>query len=635
MCGIAGALSLSPGASVDPEALRTLAAQLVHRGPDADGCYVDPQGRCGLAFRRLSIIDLQTGNQPMANEDGSVQLVFNGEIYNYRALREELRASGHRFVTQSDSEVIAHAYEQWGEECLSRFSGMFAIALWDAERGALLLARDRVGKKPLVYAVFGNTLYFASEAKAILALPGASREVDPQSLHRYLLLQYVPAPHAIFRGFRKLPPASFLRCRAHQTLPAQATSYWAPPRSGPATPARPQDEPTVLRELDERLTAAVARRLVADVPLGAFLSGGVDSSIVVALMHKLGVAPLRTFSIGFRDPRYDETAHARRVAEHMGTEHHEQIVTPQAAEILDTLAHHFDEPFADSSAIPTYYVSRHARAAVAVALTGDGGDECFGGYDRYRALTLAGCLDWLPRPLRSGLAAVSPWLPHGVAKSLGNRAYRFLQALPHAAPRRYLSWMNVFTPGQLAAGYQPLFAARLALDEPVRWFADLFAAGRGPVAAQANRMDVLSYLPYDLLVKVDIASMANSLECRAPFLDHELLEFAHNRPEAWRFAGGGKRILKRWAQNLLPAEILSRPKMGFGVPVGEWFRGELGGVLESAILGPDAVCGRIFRREWLRHLFETHQAGRANHAHGLWALLMLERWAQVWRPTGI
>ncbi|MGD8452059.1 MAG: asparagine synthase (glutamine-hydrolyzing) [Phycisphaerae bacterium] len=632
MCGIAGILSLSPDAPVDPDALRFMAAQITHRGPDDEGYYVDPQRRCGLAFRRLAIIDLDTGNQPLANEDRTIWSVFNGEIYNFRGLREELSEQGHRLATRTDGEVLVHLYERDPARVCEQLAGMFAIAIWDQTRGRLLLARDRLGKKPLVYAIADRRLYFASEAKAILAVPGISPRLDPQSLHRYLLYQYVPAPHSIYVDFHKLPPGTCLQLDADRPCDSIPVPYWRVPQPPPFAGTYEDAK----QQLGELLTRAVEKRLIADVPLGAFLSGGVDSSIVVALMRRLGVSPLRTFSIGFPDRRYDETAHARQVAERFQTEHHEHVVTPQAREILDTLAWHYDEPFADSSAIPTYYLSRWTRESVTVALTGDAGDECFAGYDRYRAVQLAARLDVLPRGLRRGLVRAAAWLPHGRPKTLGRRLYRFLTAMGEPAARRYLAWINIFTPEMLAAGYHPDFARQIDFDEPIAWFENLYEAAPGPPANQAVHVDFHSYLPYDLLTKVDIASMACGLECRCPLLDHEVVEFALSLPLEWRLGpGGGKRILKDWAADLLPPEILNRPKMGFGVPIGEWFRGELRDLVEETILGPHALARRVFRGEWLEGLAAAHLSGQANHEHALWALLMLELWARRWRPAGV
>jgi asparagine synthase (glutamine-hydrolysing) len=632
MCGIAGILSFAPDAPVAGDELRLMAGQLVHRGPDDEGYHVDPQNRCGLAFRRLSIIDVAGGHQPLSNEDGTVWVIFNGEIYNFGALRQELEARGHRFATRTDTEVIVHLYEDLGTECFARLAGMFAIAIWDARRGRLLLARDRFGKKPLTYIVYENRLYFASEAKAILALPGVPRELDPRSLHRYLVFQYVPAPHSIYKGFHKLLPGHYLSVDVGRGTPGgvptlSPQTYWQ------LTPQRFEGGYAEAKErLGQLLRAAVEKRLIADVPLGAFLSGGIDSSIVVALMRELGVSPLRTFSIGFADRRYNEAPHARLVAERFGTEHHEHLVTPQAREVLATLAYHYDEPFADSSAIPTYYVSRWTRQSVTVALTGDGGDESFAGYDRYRAEQLTARLDGVPRPLRRALAAAASLLPHSRPRTLGSRLYRLLAILAEPPAQRYLSWINVFPPAWLAVGYRDEFRDQLDLDEPLRWFEGLHDATGEPAPQRAMRADFASYLPYDLLTKVDLASMACGLECRAPFLDHELVEFALSLPLAWRLgARGGKRILKDWARDLLPKEILSRPKMGFGVPVGAWFRNELRDLLRERLTGAASVCGRVFRREWLDNLIAAHISGRANFEHPLWALLMLELWHERWQ----
>jgi asparagine synthase (glutamine-hydrolysing) len=632
VCGIAGIVSLAPGAAVDADALRTMAAQLVHRGPDDEGYYVDATRCCGLAFRRLSIIDVAGGRQPIATEDGAIQVVFNGEIYNFRELRAELEQCGHRFTTRSDSEVIAHLYEQHGERCFQKLAGMFAIAIWDGRRRRLVLVRDRFGKKPLTYAVHEGRLYFASEAKAILALPGFPREIDPQSLHRYLLFQYVAAPHSIFRGFRKLPPAHFLVLAAEQGRVAEPIAYYALPRP-PRFDGRYRD---AKQRLGELLTRAVERRLISDVPLGAFLSGGVDSSIVVALMYELGVSPLRTFSIGFPDWRYDETAYASRIAGQFKTEHHEHIVTPQAREVLEKLAWHYDEPFADSSAIPTYYVSHWTRQHVTVALTGDGGDECFAGYDRYRAARLSAMFDSWPRSVRGRVARLAgddPPLP----RTLRNRAYRFLRSMTWDAPRRYLSWVAVFQPDLLESAYTPEFAARIDRVAPIREFETMYASSGGDVVERAIRTDFAGYLPYDLLTKVDIASMACSLECRAPFLDHELVEFALSLPIQWRLgrgARGGKRILRDWARTRLPHDLLDRPKMGFGVPIGRWLRDELADLLIERVLAEGSLSRRIFRSARLEEIVGAHLAGAANYEHPLWALLMLELWHDRWRSPG-
>jgi asparagine synthase (glutamine-hydrolysing) len=631
MCGIGGILSLSESGRVGQQALRLMAGELVHRGPDDEGYYLDPYGRCGFAFRRLAIIDPQGGQQPLANEDNTIWVVFNGEIYNFRELRAELERQGHQFRTRCDTEVIVHLYERDGLDLFNQLAGMFAIAVWDERRGRLVLARDRLGKKPLVWALSGGQFYFASELKAIAALAEVPRRVNPLALHFYLLFQYVPAPHSIYEGFGKVPPGCFVELQAGRPETPQPQAYWKLPKPPPFAGTRQEAR----RQLGALLQKAVARRLVSDVPLGAFLSGGIDSSIIVGLMRRLGVHPLRTFSIGFSDPRYDETAYARLVAQHFSTEHHEFTVTPRCGEVLDTLTYHYDEPFGDSSAIPTLYLARQTRSAVTVALSGDAGDECFGGYERYRALEIAAALDLLPSRLRRGLALIGALLPHGAPKTTGRRLYRFFEAVAQAPWRRYLSWVGIFSPQWLAQSYQPDFLARVDFAGPLNWFEHLYREGPGTPAERAMWVDFNSYLPGDLLTKVDIASMACGLECRCPLLDHELVEFALSLPGNWRAGpSGGKRLLKEWGASLLPATILRRGKMGFGVPIGEWFRGELRGLLEEYLLGSQGRCLQILRRPALEALIAGHLSGRDNHEHRLWALLMLELWFRRWKPQG-
>lgn len=626
MCGIAGILSTDPRRPPSAEALRRMSDALVHRGPDDAGVYVDPTGRCGLAFRRLSIIDVEGGAQPLSNEDGTIWIVFNGEIYNFLALREELARRGHVFRTRSDTEVIVHLFEERGAAAFDALDGMFALALWDGRRQELHLARDRLGKKPLVYAQIGDQFLFASETKALLALPDVPRRLDPQALHEYLVFQYVPAPRSIYQRLRRLPPGCRLTL-APGTSPPPPSRYAELPRDrfgGSYDDA--------LRRLDELLVAAVRKRLIADVPLGAFLSGGVDSSVVAVLMQRLGVSPLRTFSIGFDDAAYDEREHARQVARRVGAEHHEFVVTPEALPLLETLAWHLDEPFADSSVIPTWFVSHHTRRSVTVALTGDGGDECFLGYDRYRALQIAGRLGGLPLGLRRGLRRAAGWLPRGRSRSAMHRAYRFLSAIDQPPARRYLNWMQGFAPDVLASAYSPAFAERIDAPVTLAGFDAFFAAGFDPVEA-ANRCDFERYLPFDLLTKVDLMSMACSLECRCPLLDRDLVAFALSLPQEWKMdARGGKRILRDWASAHLPGEILNRPKMGFGVPVGGWFRGPLAPILRDLLTSADAISRRIFRPGFGETLLEEHESGRFSHDYRLWSLLMLELWSRRWHP---
>ncbi|MBI5863456.1 MAG: asparagine synthase (glutamine-hydrolyzing) [Planctomycetes bacterium] len=634
MCGIAGILKFADDGIVDESHLRLMAGELRHRGPDDEGIHVDPQKRCGLAFRRLSIIDVAGGHQPLSNEDGTVWLVFNGEIYNFRDLRRSLTDLGHAFATHTDSEVAVHAYEQWGDEFVARLHGMFALAIWDSRNRRLLLARDRLGKKPLFYAADSQRVCFASESKALLALPDVPRALDATALAAFLFLQYVPAGAlngSAFRGVQQLAPGHAVVFSLDGRDSRMQQPYWHVPRGTERFPGSYAD---AKHRLGELLTAAVEKRLVADVPLGAFLSGGVDSSIVVGLMRKLGVSPLRTFSIRFDDRRYDESGYARLVARHFRTEHHEQTVTPRAREIVETLAYHFDQPFADSSAVPTYYVARHAREHVTVALTGDGGDECFGGYDRYRAAALCAQAARAPRWLRRSVAALGRVLPHGAAKSLGSRLHRLLSVLDLSAADRYLSWvcvfedeLDLFTTAFLDRAMPAPGAARALLT-------DLYDRAGGGAAQRAIYTDFRTYLPFDLLTKVDIASMACSLECRSPLLDHELVEFAQSLPIEWRLGRrGGKRILKDWARELLPAESRDRPEMGLGVPVGEWFRRELAAELRDTLTGRDSLASRIFRMDRVRQLIDEHQSSRANHEHRLWLLYMLEHWRRRWQPA--
>ena len=509
MCGIAGALRLDPSARIDSTLVERMAGAQTHRGPDEDGVYLDPHARAGFAFRRLSIIDVAHSHQPLSNEDETVWLEFNGEIYNFTELRGELIDRGHTFRTTGDSEVIVHAWEEWGAACFERLAGMFAIAIWDQRSGELILARDRFGKKPLCYAIAANRLLFASELKAIVAT-GAPRVIDPAALANYLLYQYVPAPQCIYAGWGKLPPGHFWRIRADGTPQTTPVRYWDIPEA-PPDGGRAMSEEDALDQLDALLTRAVEKRLISDVPLGAFLSGGVDSSIVVGLMRRLGVQPLRTFSIGFPDRRYDERHHARAVAERFETEHHESVVTPDAMTVVDDLAWAYDEPFADSSAIPTLLLSRWTRQSVTVALTGDGGDELFGGYDRYRAANLAARLDWAPSALRGMVAGAGHAIPSGSAKSHSRRLHRLLTAIGEAPAARYRAWIHVFTPALLSSGLRPEWRKAMRIADATGAFDTIYNAAAGTPADRAMRLDMETYLPGDLLQKVDIASMAASI----------------------------------------------------------------------------------------------------------------------------
>jgi asparagine synthase (glutamine-hydrolysing) len=635
MCGITGAVWTEPKLAIDRSVLQRMTEVLRHRGPDDEGCYLTdfrlrpPYGAMpgvALGFRRLSIIDLVGGHQPLANEDESVWVVFNGEIYNFPELRHRLEGSGHTFKTRSDTETIVHLYEDEGLDCFRHLNGMFAIALWDTRLRRLVLGRDRLGQKPLVYRHEAGRLSFASELKSLLEVPGTPRDVDPSAIDEYLTYQYVPHPNTILRGIRKLPPGH-LAVFSEDRLRVQA--YWQPDFNV----ERRMGEAEAGQRLRAELESSVALRLQSDVPLGAFLSGGVDSSLVVAIAQQQSSQPLKTFSIGFPVKEYDETSYARLVAEHLGTDHHEFQVTPHAMEILPKLVWHYDEPFADSSAIPTWYVSQLTRSHVTVALSGDGGDELFAGYPRYRAVAAAATLDRL-WPLRRVFGA-RLWqsLPSSSRqKSFLRRFKRFCEVLRTPPLRRYLDWIGIFNEAGRAQLYSDEFVRRLPDSDPAEFLQAALAraAARDPVTAFALT-DLTTYLPCDLMTKVDIASMAHSLECRQPFLDYRVVELAASLPIQLKFRRGrGKRLLRAAFQDVLPREIWSRSKMGFGVPLDHWFREELRELTHDVLLG-EAACRRgYFRPERVRRLVEEHESGRFNHCYRLWTLLVLELWMQRW-----
>jgi asparagine synthase (glutamine-hydrolysing) len=626
MCGIAGIASVQGG--LFGERVRQMSSALAHRGPDAEGYWDDD--RCALGHRRLAIIDLSpAGRQPMANEDGTIQLTFNGEIYNFQSIRRELEAAGHLFRTRTDSEVIVHAYEQWGVDCVKRFRGMFAFGLWDRRRRRLLLARDRVGKKPLFYTQREGQLLFASELQALLADPSTPRDVDLAAIDAYLSLGYVPAPSTAFRSIRKLPPAHWATFDLTGDEPAfRCERYWQL-RYEPKPTLKPDEAAAALRE---KLVEAVRLRLTSDVPLGAFLSGGIDSTIVVGLMAALSDRPVKTFSIGFEDADFDELPHARRVAERWSTDHHEFIVKPDALGILPMLVRHFGEPFADSSAVPTYYVSKMTRSHVTVALNGDGGDESFAGYERYLGNRWAQRASGIPgfAPAVSGLASLLP--ATAGARSRTRAARRFLSAAGQPVGARYARWVGAstghFTDEAKRSLYDGPLLELLDRSEAVGWIDGLFSgsAGLDPIDA-AMSVDVESYLPYDLLVKVDITAMSNGLEARSPFLDHEVMELAAKLPVGMKLRGTtSKYILREAFADLLPPENAGRRKMGFGVPLGNWLRGPLRPLLEDVLLSERAAARGYFRREPLRSRVLDHLQNGIDHGYMLWNLLMLELW---------
>ncbi|MFL6231239.1 MAG: asparagine synthase (glutamine-hydrolyzing) [Pyrinomonadaceae bacterium] len=622
MCGITGIVRRG-GRSVDGGVLASMCEAIRHRGPDDDGFYL--RESVGLAMRRLAIIDLAHGKQPIANGDETAWIVFNGEIYNYLELRARLEKLGHRFRTNSDTEAIIHAYDQYGADCPKHLRGMFAFAIWDERKEELFLARDRVGKKPLLYArTASGQFVFGSEFSALFAHPEVSRDVDETALHYYLSFMCVPAPLTAYREIRKLEPGHSLRYTRDGEIKIER--YWEPNFN--------RKEKWSEEEAGERavevLREAVRVRLMSEVPLGAFLSGGIDSSAVVALMAEASSAPVKTFSIGFEEQDFSELHHARRVAEHVGADHHEFIVRPDAMEVLPTLVEHYGEPYADSSAIPTYYVSRETRRHVTVALNGDGGDECFAGYERYAAMRLAETYRRVPAALREGVIrqAINLIPTSETRRSRVRDMKRFARSASLPAVERYLRWVSVFDAEAKDDLYTEEFRSRMsghhAADFLSPWFARANGAG---VVDAALLADTMTYLPNDLLVKVDIASMANSLEARAPFLDHHVIEFAASLPESLKLRGRTtKYLLKKVLRQLLPTENLDRRKQGFGVPIGHWFRGEMQPFLRETLLSEKSLARGLFQPAAVRRLVEEHTTGARDHAHRLWTLLMLELW---------
>lgn len=629
MCGIVGIIDLK-GRAVDPSWVERMCDAVRHRGPDEAGYYVKQS--VALGHRRLRIIDLSTGGQPLSNEDGSIWISFNGEIYNFQSLRAELTKLGHKFGTQSDTETIVHAYEQYGAQCLQRLRGMFAFAIWDEKQSSLLLARDRVGKKPCYYMQVDGRFLFASELQSLLRCPRVPRDVDPTAIDDYLTYGYVPAPKTIFRGIRKLPPAHYLTLtlRPHHVHAPKIEShrYWRLQYK----PKWNINEHEAIEGLREVLTEAVRLRLISEVPLGALLSGGVDSSVVVALMSRLSDRPVKTFSIGFGESGFDESSYARQVACRYGTEHHELYVRPRATEVLPTLVRHYGEPNADSSAVPSYYLAKLARQHVTVALNGDGGDENLAGYERYLGSLVGNWYRRIPAQIRRGLVEpVFRLVPGSLPRRHHlSRGKRFVEAASQPAPNAYLNWVSYCRPALRRALYRPEFQRELNGYNSGAWLLELFeqvSPNMNEPLDAALATDVESYLAHDLLVKMDIATMANSLEARSPFLDHKVMEYCARLPTCFKHRRGKlKYLLKKLASALLPAENVNRRKMGFGVPVGNWIRGELHAWVQGQLLSKDACIHTYLAPETIRQLWREHCADGKEHGHQLWALLWLECW---------
>ena len=613
MCGIAGQFLLDR--KVQPAEIRAMCDAIRHRGPDDEGFHID--ANCGLGMRRLSIIDLSTGHQPMSNEDGTVWVVFNGEVYNYQDLRRDLISQGHQFKTNSDTETLVHLYEQEGVEGIRKLRGMFAYAIWDARRRSLLLVRDRFGKKPLYYSQTSGGIYFGSELKCLRAA-GIPLEIDQEALRHYFQFTYVPDPWSPFQGIRKLAPGSWMRFEASGKV--ESGRYWEMPAAAEEA-ERGLSEDGATKELARLFDESVRIRLIADVPLGAFLSGGIDSSSVVASMALQTGQPVKTFSIGFEESEFNELPFARLVAEQYKTDHHELIVRPDSVDLVTKLIRHFDEPFGDSSAIPTYLVSEFAARYVKVVLTGDGGDELFAGYDSFRSIQRSRVLDHIPLAVRGAISLIAGALPYSAYGK------NYLRMISRATPlERYLD-------GNLVPYYlreqllRPEWMAPADLAYFTTTFSNFLLANGASVMTQALYFEATAKLAGDMLVKVDRMSMANSLEVRCPMLDHPLAEFAARIPHAWKLRNGrGKDILINAVGGRLPSSLLNRPKQGFGVPIAKWFRTTLRDFLRDHLLSTTFLNRGIVSPEFLRHLIDEHESGRRNNYHYLWMLLMVELW---------
>lgn len=613
MCGVAGFVDKQCSLDNAQQLIGNMCECIRHRGPDDRGTWLGDG--VALGMQRLSIIDLAGGHQPVFNEDGTIVLVFNGEIYNYRELREDLVRRGHRFTSHSDTEAIVHAYEEYHDECVQHLRGMFTFALWDRNHQRLVLARDRFGKKPLNYYWDGQRLFFGSEIKSLLQadLP---RAVDALALDEYLVYSYVPTPRTLFKHIAKLPAAHLL---VYEEGRISVKRYW----ELPFTPTCRDDETTAIARVRTLLEEAVRIRLMSEVPLGAFLSGGVDSSLVVGLMSQMSSQPVKTFSIGFAEDDFSELAYARQVAQRFGTDHHEFVVRPDLVSVLPQLVWAFDEPFADPSMLPTYYVSKLAREHVTVVLTGDGGDEIFGGYLRYaRELRIART----PALLRFLLAYGSTLLPTGM------RGKKRFQSMRYDLATRYTRSFAALPASLRTLMYAPEHLLSISGHHPYTHLLNVFArAAHLDSIAQMQYVDVQTYLTDDILVKVDKASMLNSLETRAPLLDHHLAEYVASLPSTIRLQDGVlKSLLKKVSADVLPNEILTRPKQGFGVPIKHWFRRDLASYASDVLTSTQARQRGIFAPRFIQQLLTTHFQGKHDYSSAIWALLCLELWFQTY-----
>jgi asparagine synthase (glutamine-hydrolysing) len=621
MCGICGLFEFDQQREIRRELVHRMTETIVHRGPDDEGIYVGLG--VGLGFRRLSIIDVAGGHQPISNEDGRISVMLNGEVYNYLELHRELVGRGHRFSTRSDTEAIVHLYEEYGEQCFGRLRGMFAIALWDSRERKLLLARDRVGKKPLFYAADGKRILFGSELKCLLAADSLPRDINVQALSDYFSLGYVPAPKTIYRAVHKLLPGHYLVASASGV---RVERYWDISFSHLET----RSEEQWCELLRHQLCEATRMRLMSEVPLGAFLSGGVDSSSVVATMAKIMKRPVSTCSIGFEEQEYNEADYARKVAEHYQTDHHEHFVRPNALDVLDKLVWHYDEPFADSSAIPTYYVSWVARQHVTVALGGDGGDENFAGYRRYYFDRMENQLRrFVPAPIRRGVFGplgraypALPWAPRFL------RAKATFESLARSPLEGYFNSISIFRPAEKQSLFTPEFREHLRGYDSIEVLRRYYDhADTNDLLSRIQYVDMKTYLTDDILAKVDRASMAVSLEVRAPLLDHKLMETVATIPSSLKLLGrSGKYIFKKAMAPVLPQEILERKKQGFAVPLDRWFREDLRDLTYEALFSSN---DGILNPSFLRKIWGQHQNRQYNRSAHLWSVLMFRKWREA------
>ena len=620
MCGIAGFVDRWDSGQARPveeraAILDSMCRIIEHRGPDDQGVTLD-RG-VALGMRRLSIIDLAGGHQPISGEDGSVSIVYNGEIYNFHELKDRLEAAGHQFKTHCDTETVLHGYEEFGPDCLKDLRGMFAFAIWDAKKQVLFIARDRAGKKPLYYSVTrGGSLIFGSELKVLLQHPDVEREIDPKALDAYFTLGYIPDPYSIFKNVKKLPPGHYLTFSEGRL---DVKQYW----DFNFNPSESLREEDYLEELRFLLDESVRLRLISDVPLGAFLSGGIDSSTIVGLMARHSAQPVKTFSIGFHEDSYNELKYARMTAQKFGTDHHEFFVTPEICSVVDELAWFMDEPFADQATIPNYVVSKLAREHVKVVLSGDGGDELFAGYTRYIVAQNRASFDLIPKTLRQGLGPLSKNLPHGTK----GRNYLFNISLDPVS--RYLDSVSTFTSLNRESLYTRDFRDLVGTEGYVSsLFRDLSAkVTTGEPLDRLLYIDSKTYLPGDILAKVDRTSMAVSLEARAPLLDHKLIEFVGQMPAKLKLSGlESKHLLKKAVADLVPHEILNRHKQGFGVPIQDWINRQLRSRIRESLTEPRSQQRGYVEPGYINVLLNEHERGRRDHSDGLWALFMLELW---------